>query len=93
MGGDDWHLDKKVSISMFGMILSLFVGFFAQTVYLTRFITEWKVTTENRLTTLEKSESNQLSFENRIVVLEQQFSFIRSDLAEIKTLLREEKKK
>lgn len=88
MGRDDWHLDKKVPISIFGMLVSLFVGFVVQTAYLTNVITEWKTVTDNRLSALEKSDKAVETHENRLVILEQQFSYIRADLAEIKTLLR-----
>lgn len=88
MGRDDWHLDKKVPISIFGMLLSLFIGFVVQTAYLTNVITEWKTMTDNRLAALEKSDTGQATHENRITILEQQWSYIRADLAEIKTLLR-----
>ena len=88
MARDDWHLDKKVMISILGMLASLFIGFVAQTIYLTNLFTEWKITTDNRITVLEKTDSNQSTHENRLTILEQQLGYIRADLVEIKTLLR-----
>ena len=88
MARDDWHLDKKVMISILGMLGSLFVGFVAQTIYLTNLFTEWKTTTDNRFTVLEKCDGGQASHERRLVLLEQQFGYIPADLAEINTLLK-----
>lgn len=85
---EHWHLDKKVPIALFLLLFSLFCGFVVQTVYLTQLITEWKTVTDNRLTSLEKTDDTRSTHENRLVVLEQQFGYIRSDLAEIKELLR-----
>jgi len=78
---DEWHLDKKVPISI---IFALFV----QTVVFVYVGTSWKADTDSRISALEKSENSRDSHENRLVVLEQQFGYIRNDLAEIKTLLR-----
>jgi hypothetical protein len=75
-----WHLDKKVPL---GLILALLV----QTIVITSWGTSQFQNFNNRITNLEKSDGTQASHENRIIVLEQQFSYIRSDLAEIKTLL------
>jgi len=76
-----WHLDKKVPI---GLILALL----AQTLVITSWGTAKFENIDNRISNLEKSDEGQASHENRIVVLEQQFSYIRSDLAEIKNLLK-----
>jgi septation ring formation regulator EzrA len=76
-----WHLDKKVPISI---IIALFV----QTVVFVYVGTTWKADTDSRISALEKSENNRVSHENRLVILEQQFQYIRSDLAEIKSILR-----
>jgi hypothetical protein len=75
-----WHLDKKVPL---GLILALLV----QTIVITSWGTSKFESFNNRISNLEKSDGSQASHENRIIVLEQQFSYIRSDLAEIKTLL------
>lgn len=76
-----WHLDKRVPISI---IFALFV----QTVTFVYVGTTWKAAVDSRIGALEKSESSRDTHESRLVVLEQQFQYIRSDLAEIKTLLR-----
>ena len=76
-----WHLDKKVPI---GLIFALLV----QTLVITSWGTAKFENYDNRLSNLEKSDDSQQSHENRLVVLEQQFSYIRSDLAEIKEILR-----
>lgn len=76
-----WHLDKKVPI---GLILALL----AQTIVITSWGTAKFDDINNRVSNLEKSDEGQASHENRLVVLEQQFSYIRSDLAEIKLLLK-----
>lgn len=81
MASEQWHLDKKVPISI---ILALF----AQTIVFVSVGTAWKADTDSRIAALEKSEQDRDSHESRLVILEQQFQYIRSDLAEIKTLLR-----
>ena len=78
---DEWHLDKKVPIG-------LIVGLVLQTIVLTAWGTSKFEGLDNRVSNLEKSDDNQQSHENRITILEQQFGYIRADLAEIKTLLR-----
>lgn len=78
---EDWHLDKRVPIS-------LIIGFVLQTIVITAWGTTKFDSIDSRVTALEKSDSSQVSHENRITILEQQFSYIRADLAEIKTLLR-----
>ncbi len=78
---DEWHLDKKIPIG-------LFLGLLVQTIVITSWGTSKFENIDNRITNLEKSDGSQASHENRLVVLEQQFSYIRSDLAEIKVLLK-----
>lgn len=77
---NSWHLDKKVPL---GLILALL----AQTIVITSWGTSKFESFNNRITNLEKTDDTQASHENRIIVLEQQFSYIRSDLVEIKNLL------
>lgn len=78
---DEWHLDKKVPIG-------LFLGLLVQTIIITSWGTSKFENIDSRVANLERSDGGQQSHENRIVVLEQQFGYIRADLAEIKTLLR-----
>ena len=78
---EQWHLDRRVPISI---IIALFV----QTVTFVYFGTAWKSDTDFRIAALEKAEDSRQNHESRLVVLEQQFGYIRADLQEIKTLLR-----
>ena len=78
---DEWHLDRRVPISI---IIALFV----QTVVFVYVGTTWKADVDARIVSLEKSENSRDSHENRLVILEQQFGYIRADLQEIKSLLR-----
>lgn len=78
---DDWHLDKRVPIGLIGALI-------LQTIVTTSWITFKFDTFDNRIASLEKSDGAQTTHENRITILEQQFSYIRSDLAEIKDILR-----
>lgn len=78
---DEWHLDKKVPIG-------LIIGFIVQTIVLTAWGTAKFEGLDNRVQNLEKSDDGQKNHENRITILEQKFDYIRTDLAEIKTLLR-----
>lgn len=78
---DEWHLDKKVPIG-------LIIGFVIQTIVLVAWGASSFERLDGRVANLERSDNNQSSHENRITILEQQFGYIRSDLAEIKTLLR-----
>jgi hypothetical protein len=78
---EQWHLDKKVPISI---IIALFV----QTVVFVYVGTTWKADTDFRLAALEKSDDSRDNHESRLVIMEQQSAYIRADLAEIKSLLR-----
>lgn len=78
---EQWHLDRRVPIS-------IIVALFVQTVTFVYFGTAWKSDTDARIAALEKSEDSRENHESRIVILEQQFGYIRADLQEIKTLLR-----
>lgn len=76
-----WHLDKKVPI---GLILALL----AQTIVITSWGTSKFENIDNRISNLEKSDGGQASHENRIIILEQKFTYIQSSLDEIKELLK-----
>jgi hypothetical protein len=78
---DEWHLDKKVPIGLLG-------GLILQTIVITAWFTARFENVDNRLGNLEKVEQDQKNHDTRITILEQQFGYIRSDLGEIKTLLR-----
>lgn len=75
-----WHLDKKVPIGVIGALL-------LQTIVVVSWGTQKFDGYDNRLANLEKSDNEQSTHENRLTILEQQFTYIRADLAEIKTLL------
>lgn len=81
MQREGWHLDRKVPIG-------LFVGFVVQTIVIVAWGTSKMESFDSRIVALEKSDNGQESQESRIIVLEQQFGYVRSDLAEIKDLLR-----
>jgi hypothetical protein len=78
---EEWHLDKKVPIGLLG-------GLILQTIVITAWFTAKFENQDHRIGNLEKSEEDQKDHENRITILEQKFDYIRSDLGEIKTLLR-----
>lgn len=78
---ENWHLDKKVP-------LGLLIGFVVQTIVITAIGTSKFEEISHRVEVLEKTDKSTETHENRLVILEQQFGYIRADLAEIKTLLR-----
>lgn len=81
MQREGWHLDKKVPIGIIGAL-----GL--QTIVVVAWITQKFDGYDSRIVALEKSDDGQQTHETRIVKLEQQFDFIRADLAEIKELLK-----
>lgn len=81
MDDNQWHLDKKVPIT----IIALFA---AQTITLVYVGTSWKASVDSRLQYLERTEERAASYEARIITLEQGVLGIREDLAEIKSLIR-----
>jgi hypothetical protein len=81
---DHWHLDKRVP-------LAIIIALLSQTLFFTYWGSTWKAETDNRLAILERYQSETDGQEGRIIVLEQQFGYIRNDLAEIKTLIRSNK--
>ena len=87
-GDSQWHLNKKVIVGLICGLISVAGAGFAQGIYQTYLITSWKTITDDRISALEKSDDSQQSHEKRLTILEQQFDYIRADLAEIKTLLR-----
>lgn len=77
MENEGWHLDKKVPIA----IIFALVG---QTLFFTYWGSTWKSETDSRLLSLEKYQDATAGQERRITILEQQWTYIREDLAEIK---------
>lgn len=84
MQDNQWHLDKKVPLAIIFSIV-------AQTLFFTYWGSTWKAETENRLNSLEKFQVSVDGQERRIVILEQQWSYIRDSLSEIKALIRDVK--
>jgi len=76
-----WHLDKKVPITIIGALI-------AQTVFFTAWGTSKYDEVNSRITALERSDSTQQSHETRITRIEENMTYIRSDLQEIKNLLK-----
>lgn len=81
MEDSGWHLDRKVPIG-------IIVAIIGQTLFFTYVGSAWKSETDGRLATLEQYKAETTSQESRIVILEQQFGYIRESLAEIKDLIR-----
>jgi hypothetical protein len=73
-----WHLDKRVPLTMI-------VVFVLQTITVIYVGTTWKVEVEARLKQLEKSEERQQSQESRLVVVEQQLTFIAESVKRIES--------
>jgi Tfp pilus assembly protein PilO len=79
MSDNQWHLDKRVPIALiFALVVQTGVVF------------SWKTNVENRLTHLEEVDKVRSTHEARIIILEQSISYIRSDLTEIKLMLKRE---
>jgi Tfp pilus assembly protein PilO len=77
MSDNQWHLDKRVPIALiFALVVQTGVVF------------SWKTNVENRLTHLEEVDKVRSTHEARIIILEQSISYIRSDLTEIKLMLK-----
>lgn len=85
---ENWHLDKKIPISLIVSVAVLFLGLIGQTIVMTSWLAAKFEQQDNRLANLEKSDTNKATHDNRITILETQFAYIRGDLAEIKDLLR-----
>jgi septation ring formation regulator EzrA len=74
--GEAWHLDKKVPL---GIIIAIVI----QTITLVMIGTAWKTETDNRLEALEKTDLGRASLNDRVIVLEQKFSYIQGALDRI----------
>ena len=80
MDHDEWHLDKKVPIAI---IIALVI----QTMSFIVIAAAWKTSVDSRLERLEKSESDNGTQSDRILVLEQQLKFIVDSLSRIEKKL------
>lgn len=83
-----WHHDPRIMVGVITTLGGVIVALFVQTIYLTSLFTEWKTTTDSRITQLERVDKTRENHENRIVVLEQQFTFIKDTLLEIKQAIK-----
>lgn len=77
---EQWHLDKRVPI---GIIFALVV----QTITFFVIATSWKTTVDGRLGRLEEIVSDNKSQGDRIIILEQQLTFIAASLKRIEDRL------
>lgn len=77
---DQWHLDRRVPISIIAAIVVQTVSF----VYLG---TSWKSGIDYRVGSLERTDLSRLSHEMRLTILEQKFDFIKQSLERIETNL------
>lgn len=87
LNGNPWHLDKRVSLSVIFSVIGLVIAMFIQTIYTTSIITEYQVTTENRLAQLEATDKTRDNHEARLIILEQKFNFIQESLSRIEKRL------
>lgn len=76
----EWHLDKRVPISMIG-------AFVLQTITLVYVGTTWKSDVDHRLSSLEQSADRNFPQEGRLTILEQKFTFIQDSLHRIEEKL------
>jgi hypothetical protein len=86
--GEEWTIDRKIPVALIVTIIGLAVAFVAQTMVVVSVGTAWKTDTDSRLAALEKMDANRTTHESRIIILEQSISYIRSDLTEIKLMLK-----
>jgi hypothetical protein len=77
---EQWHLDKRVPI---GIIFALVV----QTITFFVIATSWKTTVDGRIGRLEEIVSDNKSQGDRIIILEQQLTFIAASLKRIEDRL------
>lgn len=80
MQKEEWHLDKKVPIGIIVALVLQTVGFFV-------IATSWKTTVDGRLGRLEEIVSDNKSQGDRIIILEQQLTFIAASLKRIEDRL------
>lgn len=79
---EHWTVDRRFPVFMI-------LGFIVQTLALLITGAIWVANINNRIEALEKVEVSRNSHGDRIIVLEQAVPYIRSDLSEIKALLKE----
>ena len=79
---EDWHLDKRVPITIIGALLLQTFGFVA-------IGSAWKAEVESRLTAVEKQVDERKNQGDRLIVLEEQLRFIKESLTRIEVRLGE----
>ena len=79
---EEWHLDKKVPISIIAALLLQTFGFVA-------IGSAWKAEVESRLTAVEKQVDERKNQGDRLIVLEEQLRFIKESLTRIEVRLGE----
>ena len=75
-GASEWHLDKRVPIGLIGAMV-------VQTMVFVYFGTSWKSDMEHRLGSLEENRKDNSSQSSRLIILEQNFTFIKAILDRI----------
>ena len=80
MATEEWHLDKKVPIS-------IIVALALQTLGFIYFGTAWKTEVDFRVTNLERLNEERKSQEGRIITMEQQLRYITDSLGRIEAKL------
>ena len=79
---EDWHLDKRVPITIIGALLLQTFGFVA-------IGSAWKAEVESRLSAVEKQVDERKNQGDRILVVEEQLRFIKESLTRIEVRLGE----
>ena len=77
---EQWHLDKRVPIGIIFALVLQTISFFV-------IATSWKTTVDSRLGRLEEIVSDNKSQGDRIIILEQQLTFIAASLKRIEDRL------
>lgn len=80
MQKEQWHLDKRVPIGIIFALIAQTISFFV-------IATSWKTTVDGRLGRLEEIVSDNKSQGDRIIILEQQLTFIAASLKRIEDRL------
>ena len=79
---EEWHLDKKVPISIIIALVLQTFGFVA-------IGSAWKAEVESRLAVVEKQVDERKNQGDRLIVLEEQLRFIKESLTRIEVRLGE----
>ena len=80
MATEEWHLDKKVPVTIIVALVLQTLGF----IYVG---TAWKTEVDFRVNNLERLNEDRKSQEGRIIAVEQQLSYITDSLKRIEAKL------